>query len=131
MTCALPIEHVVETMRPLPVVPMGEMPPFVLGLAVVRGAPVLVIGAARLLGVESGEPTRFVVVRAGARRAALAVDAVLDVRPFGRAELAALPGLVRADVVAQIGAADAGLVVVLEAARAVPAEVWAAAEARS
>jgi purine-binding chemotaxis protein CheW len=124
------VEHVVETMRPLPVAPLGDAPPFVRGLAIVRGAPVIVVDAARLLGVASDAATRYVIVRAGGdRRIALAVDAVLDVRPFVGTELAALPALVRADAIAQIGAADHGLVVVLEAARAVPDDVWARAEA--
>ena len=118
-------------MRPLPVAPLGDAPAFVRGLAIVRGAPAIVVDAARLLGVAGGQATRFVIVRAGGdRRVALAVEAVLDVRPFAGDELAALPALVRADAIAQIGAADAGLVVVLEAARAVPDDVWAAAEAR-
>ena len=118
-------------MRPLPVAPLGEVPAFVRGIAVVRGAPAIVVDAARLLGVSGAQATRFVILRAGDnRRFALAVDSVLDVRPFAGDELAALPALVRADAIAQIGAAEAGLVIVLEAARAIPDEIWAAVEAR-
>jgi purine-binding chemotaxis protein CheW len=132
LTCAIPIEHVVETMRPLPAVPVGRTPAFVRGLAIVRGVPVVVIDTAALLGVshEQDPRARYVIVRADQRRAALEVDAVLDVRQLSHAELEALPGLVDADVVATIGAADLGLIVVLEAARAVPAEVWAQLEAQ-
>lgn len=130
ITCAIPIEHVVETMRPLPIAPLGEVPAFVRGLAIVRGSPTLVIDAALLLGVPAGGATRFVIVRAaGERGIALSVDAVVDVRVFAAGDLAALPPLVHADAIVQIGAADAGLVVVLEAARAVPGDVWASAEA--
>jgi len=37
VTCAIPIEHVSETMRPLPVEPIGAVPSFLLGLAIIRG----------------------------------------------------------------------------------------------
>jgi purine-binding chemotaxis protein CheW len=132
LTTAVPIEHVVETMRPLPAIPLGHAPAFVRGLAIIRGVPVVVIDTAALLGVsrERDARARYVIVRADARRVALEVDAVLDVRQLSHAELAALPGLVHADAVATIGADDVGLIVVLEAARAVPPEVWAQLEAQ-
>ena len=106
LTCAIPIAHVVETMRPLPVEPIGAMPACVLGLAIVRGVPAPVIDAARLLGVTPGESSRFVALRMGERAAVLVVDAVVDVRRFATSELVALPRLVRADAIAELGAAD-------------------------
>jgi purine-binding chemotaxis protein CheW len=48
--CALPLAHVVETMRPLPIEPLGGMPGFVQGIAIIRGAPVPVVDAGALLG---------------------------------------------------------------------------------
>jgi len=51
--CALPVEHVVEIMRPLPIRHLEDVPPFVLGVALVRGAPAPVVDVARLLGVDS------------------------------------------------------------------------------
>jgi purine-binding chemotaxis protein CheW len=67
-TCAVPVELVSETMRPLPIAPLAAMPPFVLGLSVVRGTPVPVIDAPRLLGATgSVKPGRFVSIRVGAR----------------------------------------------------------------
>src|SRR5262245_27177172 len=87
VACALPVGHVVDTNRPLPVEPTGggrgandQALAVVDGLAMIRGEPVPVVDARRLLGVPGGEATRFVVVRAAQRRVALAVDAVLDVR---------------------------------------------------
>ena len=134
VACAISIEHVVETMRPLPIEPIGHAPAGVRGLALIRGEPTPVLDATELLGGERSaatpsprEGTRFVVVRAGARRIALAFDAVLDVRWIPRAELAALPPLVAAagrEIVAAIGRADAALLVVLEAARALDAAAW-------
>jgi purine-binding chemotaxis protein CheW len=130
LTCAIPIEHVIETMRPLPTAPIGDMPGYVTGLAIIRGEPTLAIDLAALLGVERGAATRFVVVRAGgSRRAALAVDAVFDVRDIAAHD--ALPPLIRAESIREIAAADRELVVVLEAARAIAPEVWSALEARA
>ncbi len=125
ITCAIPIEHVVETMRPLPIEPLGNLPAFVRGLAIVRGTPMPVVDAAILLGITGGEPARFVVVRIADRRLALAVDRVVEVRRIARAALSAMPPLLRAvESVAAVGAADAGLLVLLEVARTVPPEVW-------
>src|SRR5258708_4244878 len=69
--CALPVGHVAEIMRPLPVEPVFGAPEFVLGLAVIRGEPVPVCDAGKLLGVEGAQPGRFVAVFAGGRRVAL------------------------------------------------------------
>lgn len=118
--CGFPVEDVVETMRPLPVETVANAPAFVRGLAIIRGAPTPVVDTAALLGASSGGITRFVVVRAGTRPVALAVDAVIDVRSISAAELAELPPLARAAdpvAVAKVGMVDAELLVVLEAAR--------------
>jgi purine-binding chemotaxis protein CheW len=131
LACAIPIEHVVETMRPLPVDPIGAMPAYVLGVSIIRGAPTLAIDLAALLGVAGDRATRFVVVRSGeSRRVALAVDAVVEVRELAH-QLGELPPLLHADAIRSIAAADRGLVVVLEATRAIAPEVWSAMEART
>jgi purine-binding chemotaxis protein CheW len=119
--CALPVERVVETMRPLPVEGLRSAPPFVVGVAVIRGAAVPVVDAGRLLGAAGGDVSRFVTVRAGGRTVAIAVDEVVGVAaiPDG-ADLPPLVGAITADAVAHIGAHDADLMVVLEASRLVP-----------
>jgi purine-binding chemotaxis protein CheW len=130
VACALPIAHVVETTRPLPVETIGADDgalALVDGLAMIRGEPVPVVDARRLLGVSGAAATRFVVVRAAQRRVALAVDAVLDVRRIETAALSALPPLLggaRRDLVTAIGALDAELLVVLDAARVLPDDSW-------
>jgi purine-binding chemotaxis protein CheW len=134
-TCCLPLAHVVEVMRPLPVEPLAAAPPFVLGLAIVRGAPLPVIDGARLLGCTGEVAERFITIDTGPRRAALAVQAVAGTRLLDLAPLAELPPLVReinAEVVEKIGALDARLLVVLCAARLVPEAIWRSlpAEAR-
>jgi purine-binding chemotaxis protein CheW len=121
IACAIPIEHVIETMRPQPVRRLGDAPPHVRGVAVIRGEPTPVIDTAVLIGATAGTPTRLVLVRAGDRRVALEFDAVVDVRPLAGAARAALPPLLRGstpEVVAAIAAADAQLFVVLDASRA-------------
>jgi len=124
LACAIPVEHVVETMRPLPIEPLGHGAAYVRGIAVIRGAPTIVIDVAELFNTSAGARSRFVVVRAADRMAALIVDSVSEVRAIDAAELGALPPLARAassDVIAAIGAIDRELVVVLEAAKLVPA----------
>ena len=128
--CAVPVEYVCETMRPLPVEPLAGVPPFIAGVAVVRGIPTPVVDAERLVGGRgSASFGRFVVIRTGERRAVLAVGAVLGVRALTRDSFDDLPPLLRGagiEAVEGIGALDAHLLVVLEAARIIPDSVWAA-----
>jgi purine-binding chemotaxis protein CheW len=135
--CAIPLEHVVETMRPLPIDALAGMPELVLGVAVIRGAPVPVVDVGRLVVMTGGgahERRRFVTlaIDAGARRVALAVDDVLGVRWLPAQAGDDLPPLLgggRSDGVAALRSLDAGLLVVLDAARIVPESVWAAVAA--
>jgi chemotaxis methyl-accepting protein methylase/chemotaxis signal transduction protein len=126
--CALPLSSVAEIMRPLPIEPLAGAPQVVLGLSIIRGTPVPVVALGRLLGSEvQGPCTRFVMVRAGERRVALSVDAVLGVREIASSQLGAMPPLLRdahAERVEAIGALDAELFLVLNAAHLVPDEVW-------
>ncbi len=132
---AIPIAHVVETMRPLPVEPIADAPPFVRGLAIVRGVPVPVVDGARLVGIEAASAPgsgRFVTVRVADRHVVLTVDRVLGVREFSATALHALPPLLRDaadDVVAAIGALDAQLLFVLRALHLVSASVAASVDA--
>jgi len=138
LVCALPVGHVVEVMRPLPIRHLEDVPPFVLGVALVRGAPAPVLDLARLLGVtvpaalrdeRAGRLARFVTVAAHGhgRRVSLAVDEVRGIRALARAELGELPPLLRAvDArgAGAIGAVDHELLLVLETTRLVPESVW-------
>ncbi len=123
--CALSLGQVVETMRPLPIEPLQNAPSFVRGLSVIRGAPVPVLDVAHLLNGKTGVAGRFVTIAVGDRRVALAVEAVLGVRPVPAAALQALPPLLRrVEVVSAIATLDAELLVVLEAARLMPDDLW-------
>lgn len=129
--CALPLERVVETMRPLPIEPIAGGPSFVLGLAVIRGAPLPVVDTARLLGAQHEQAERFVVVEVDGRRIALAVGGVLGVRTVPPGSLHALPPLLReadTEVIAAVGRLDAELLLVLRSARLLPDQVALAAE---
>lgn len=121
---AIPIEHVVETMRPLPIEAIPGAPDFVSGLAIVRGVPLPVVSASRLLqGTVTTRPGRFVTLRAGERRVVLAVDGVLGVRRVSGASTQDLPPLLcdaAADVVARLGALDSQLLLVLRTMHLVP-----------
>ena len=119
--CALPLEHVVETMRPLPIESMAGAPPFVLGLSTIRGIPMPVVDAGALLySGDPPKPTRFVSVKAGHRQVVLAVGEVLGVRDISTVSLRDLPPLlseVGAGVVSAVGALDSALLLVLQTAR--------------
>lgn len=132
--CALPLEHVAETMRPLPVERLADMPSFLLGVSIIRGGAVPVVDAARLLGAVPVAPGRFVTVKLGeTRRVALAVDSVIGVRELPEASLDELPPLIRnanAEVVSAVSTLDAELLLVLRGARLVPDSAWRAIETK-
>lgn len=126
---ALPLECVLETMRPLPIVPLADMPRFVRGLCIIRGEPLPVIDALALTGEDGlSSPGRFVALQTGPRRAALAVEEVLGVRALPGSLLQKLPPLLKAEigVVSAIGRLDGELFLALETARLVPESVWEA-----
>lgn len=127
--CAISIEHVAETMRPLPVEPVAHTPGFVQGLAVIRGAPVPVVDLPALLGGASraARSGRFVTLKLDHRRLALAVDSVLGLRRLDPRQLEQLPPLLRdaaPGLIESLGSADAQLLVVLRASRLIPDAVW-------
>src|SRR5437899_7283588 len=77
--CAVPLAHVIETMRPLPVEPLAGVPSFVKGVAIIRGIPTPVVDLGAVLGTPIEIAERFVTVRVGDKQVALAVNAVLGV----------------------------------------------------
>jgi purine-binding chemotaxis protein CheW len=132
LVCGLAVEHVSETMRPLPLEPLDGMPPFVAGLAIIRGAAVPVVDLARLLGHDSSaRRTRFVVVKVDERRVALAVERVIGVRVLDAVATSSMPPLLgdaSADFVAAVGSLDARFLMILESTRILPASLWATLE---
>jgi purine-binding chemotaxis protein CheW len=129
----LPLEHVVEVMRPLPLERVAETREFVRGMSIIRGEPVAVVDARRLLG--GGEPEfggRLVALRVGARRVALHVDEVLGVRVIAQQMLSEVPPLLGEASATRtaIGALDGRLLELLDAARLLPAESFETEAAR-
>jgi purine-binding chemotaxis protein CheW len=137
IACGLPIEHVIEIMRPPPVEPIARASAGVIdpalamvdGLAMIRGVPVPVIDVRKLLGKTGGHATRIVVVRVRDRQVAMLVDEVFGVQYVEQAQLSRLPPLLggaNRDSISAIGARDAALLVVLDAARLLPEHSWRA-----
>jgi purine-binding chemotaxis protein CheW len=133
--CAIPVQDVVETMRPLPIESIAGMPGFIRGVSVIRGTPVPVVDLGALLQASDRSDTcgRFVTVKIGERRVAVAVDGVVGLRNLDLTQIGELPPLLRASdpgVIDAIGTCDAQLLMVLRSVRIVPDEVWMALEAR-
>jgi purine-binding chemotaxis protein CheW len=129
--CALPIEHVVETMRPLPLEPVPGAPPFVRGAALVRGEVTPVVDLRTLLGGDDGPPaTRLVSLRVHpGRGAGLLVDGVLGVHHRAALSAETLPPLLQdaaATVVAELGRLDGELLMILRAGALIPEDGWTA-----
>lgn len=128
--CALPIEQVLETMRPLPTSALSAMPPFMVGAAIIRGAVAPVLNLAQLVGdTEKGLPTRFVTLSLGARTVAFAVEQVLGVRTLNAQTVEDTPLLLQAvdtGCIAAITILDTELLLFLQSARLIPDSMWAA-----
>lgn len=129
---AVPLGHVRETMRPLPVTPLADMPAFLVGVAVIRGVPTPVVDVASLiLAPEATVPSRFVCVRVEERVVALAFDAVIGVRELPASVARGLPALLAqtaTGIVEAIGVLDASLLLILGTALSIPESVWSRLE---
>jgi purine-binding chemotaxis protein CheW len=141
---ALPLDQIIETMRALPIKEFAGVPPFVRGLAVIRGAPVPVIDVARLFGDDDAtthgasrsdgcpqEATHFVAAKTGGRTIALAVGSVVGIRSFDTTEMCAVPPLLRhaaKATAAAVGALDAELLLFLRTVELVSDDTLAALE---
>jgi purine-binding chemotaxis protein CheW len=132
--CAIPVVHVSETMRPLPIEAIEGAPRGVCGVSVIRGQTVPVVDLGALLGdsPEGGVYARFVTIRLGSRSAALAVGHVSGLQRVDEQSLEELPPLLReadAGLVESIAVSDAQLLFVLRAARIVPDGAWSCLDA--
>jgi purine-binding chemotaxis protein CheW len=122
--CGLPVHHVRETMRVLPIEPLPSRLACIIGASLVRGIATPVLDVAALIGEASSRPARFVIVELDEdRRVALLVDEVLGVWRTGDAS--GLPPLLRdADrgVVEGIARRERDLLTILDAGRLLPEE---------
>lgn len=137
--CALPLDAVVETMRPLPVRRIDGTPSWVLGVTGIRGIPTPVVDAVTLVGAspENGAANkpaaaRFVTVTVGDRQVALAVTEISGIRSIAAESLQVLPALLdgaQGETVAAVGTLDAELLLVLRGGHLVPPSLWTTLEA--
>lgn len=127
--CAVPLRHVIETMRPLPIEHIADVPAFVSGVAVIRGIPTPVIDLGTLLGTPIKQPGRFVTIRAVGRQLALSVNGVLGVRDLSAmAGIEKLPPLLQGasgEALEMIGTLNDKVLLVLRDSWELPDEVWA------
>ena len=132
---ALPLSEVIETMRPQPIRAIAGLPDFISGASVIRGATLPVLDLARLWsGTSEASPGRFVTIRAGNGQAVLAVRAIAGIRELELEWFEKLPPLLQgasSESIAALGAMDSQMLVVLDAARMVPGDVWDALEAEA
>ncbi|HEY0001213.1 MAG TPA: chemotaxis protein CheW [Actinoplanes sp.] len=132
LLCAIGLDEVVETMRPLETRPLAGTPAFVLGISVLRGVPTPVIDVARLLGGGPAEPERYVAVRTERGAMALATGVILGIRAIDAEAPGGHPALLaggNSRLVAGVATIGAEPLLLLQSMRAVPDEVWEAAAA--
>jgi len=132
---ALPLTHVVEAMRALPVEALARAPGFVRGVALIRDEPVPVVDTAALLGAShEGAPRRLVLLRCGSRRVALTMDEVLGVRPLDALRRHEVPSLLSdsiGDRVSAIGSLDGQLLLALQDSLRLTDDVWTEIDRRT
>jgi purine-binding chemotaxis protein CheW len=120
--CALPLASVIETLRSPPIRTITGAPEWVQGVAVIRGATVVVVDLGILLGAGSAEvkQARLVTLRVGARVVGLAVESITGMREFDRTMLSEVPPLLlqaHPEVLTAIGLLDGELMLVLDGSR--------------
>ncbi len=125
--CAIALEHVVETCRPLPLTEVSWRPlAFVVGATRMRGTVAIVVDLGLLLG--SSIPAswqRFVAIRLGERQVALAVEKVFGVEELEAVgELPPLLQSVDTTFVEGIRIRDGELLTILSLSRMIPPDVW-------
>jgi purine-binding chemotaxis protein CheW len=126
LRCAVPASEVIEVMRSLPAQPVEDAPAFVCGLAVIRGEAVPVVDLRILLSTSRDSPAaRWVTVRTGRRRVALAADEVFGLRELPSVgELPPLLRDVQGQAVEALSVLDADLLTLLKVSGIVPDDVW-------
>lgn len=127
--CAFSCTDIVEIMRGLPIIPVPGAPAFVSGVSIIRDVATPVVDLAVLLGGDASELAYFVMVALPGRQVAVAVDAVLGVRPLAL-DGEGLPPLLHGagpELVSAMRALDNELLLVLRGVLDVPAELEARA----
>lgn len=124
---AVPIQHVVEVMRAMPVETIANAPGYVRGVCIIRGAPTPVVDTGLLVGEAETRSRRLVEVRTEKRVIALLVEDVLGIRTLQASRYEALPPLLRdlgSETITGIGLLDSSLLLILRLTRVVPEELF-------
>jgi len=130
--CAVPLVHVLEIMRPLPIEIISGAPSFVRGVSIIRGIPTPVVDLGALLGMsDDGSPVgisgRFVTLRLGQRQAAFFVEAVCGILELDTLTIQELPPLLQGtsdNLIQAITTLDAQMLVILRLGWQLPDAVW-------
>ena len=113
---------------------LAGAPRFVSGVSVVRGEPIAVLDLAYLLAGRSSDAVRrLVVLRAGERRVALAVDGVAGTSDMDPGRLHSLPSLIGdapSEIAKAVGRIDQRLFTSLQAGRVLVDQAWQAMETK-
>lgn len=124
---AIPIEHVVEIMRALPIEPVANAPSYIRGVCIVRGNPTPVIDTGLLVGGQQTNSRRLVEIKTEKRLIVLLVEDVLGIRLLQDGRYKELPPLLRdvaSETVAGIGMLDAALLLILNVTKVVSEELF-------
>ncbi len=126
--CAFRIGEVSLAMRTPVTTALPATPPFVLGVAVVRGSLTVILDGHRLLG-ENDEPgQRMLVLTSGGRNFGLTVDSISGVAEIEESdpekELVPLMPHITSEWIERLVKVDASFAAVLAAGRIVPEAVW-------
>jgi len=118
--CAIPLECIRETMRPLPLQPVVKAPPFVLGVSVIRGLPTPVVDLARLIENRESQSTRWIRIQQQEEQIALAVTEVLGIFNLDPARFQQVPALLgesHQSLLESLGMLNQDLLMVLRTAK--------------
>ncbi len=127
--CALPLCHVVEILRPLPIEQLPDMPAFVAGASLIRGLPTPIVDAGVLLdGARLDRPARLVSVRTPSGRVAgLLASEVLGIRDDTQLDATGMPPLLSGsprEFIATLARLDEEFLAILDSGRLVPEPIW-------
>jgi purine-binding chemotaxis protein CheW len=126
--CGLPVEQVIETMRPMPIRSLADSPPYILGLSVIRGNGVPVIDGGRLFK-DAADPahTSLILLKVGSRQVGLMVEQVVGIGHLPDGLATGLTPLARQtcpEVVQSLSLLEGDLVYLLQTARLITEPVW-------
>lgn len=128
--CAIPIGNVLETMRPLEMLPVAGLAKIVQGISLIRGKPTPVVYLSTLLSNFDGEPVlRLVTLRIAERCVALGVKEVLGIFDLNEKAIDAVEPLLqqaKADMLKSVGALDQQLLLVLDTVQLLSEDDWRA-----